>query len=498
MKKKLIPVIALIMIMVLSGCQKDNSGMSSPTEAIAPTAAATPTATESPTKDPSPTATTAPTEIPTPTEIILPENAGDFGDSSMGFYWDDSSERHNIIVYIFPVNDKKAVIQLSSLDAPEDDEISAETDSSLTFELLNKAMYRNDESGITLFIDKDNKVAVTAENEAYSQFVGNFSPLDSTGYVTDATILEFLRNVPESGIGDFGKTGNKDEVEESILDDWFHELKLFRDGNLYATYAATDDMTALCRLNGDKWELVYGSMATTLEMTNTFDVEGGDENGDEYYYFEQPIVYPYIQNGSYLYVGTSDTVVVNAAVDLTESIRVTSNDEDIVIVEGTEITAAGIGETTLDVELVYGGCACQFTIDVMVIEEDTEVTDEVTEATDEVTEYRDQDFIELIDTVTYQYTMSIYNDDGFYSVDIMSTVSPDTYRHWSYFGEEDPSDQSIIKLVGSCILETYDEDGNCSEVIEFEGMEATVTRNSDGSYLWNDFYANEGEMSIFR
>ena len=94
--------------------------------------------------------------------------------------------------------------------------------------------------------------------------------------------------------------------------------------------------------------------------------------------------------------------------------------------------------------------------------------------------------------------MSIYNDEGFYSVDIISVVSPDTYRHWSYYGEEDPSDPSVINLIGSCTLETYNMDGSYSEETEFEGMAATVTRNSDGSYLWYDSYANEGEMSVFK
>ncbi|MBO4415265.1 MAG: hypothetical protein J5824_04695 [Lachnospiraceae bacterium] len=491
MKKILLLWILLIMVIVPTGCQKENPETSSPAGTAAPTATTAPTEAIAPTEAPSPTATVAPTEIPTPTEIVLPDNAGDFKTSSRAFFWDNSSERHNIMVYIFPLNDKKAVIQLSSLEAPEDEEIGSETNCSLTFELINKAMYWNDESGITLFVDNENKVTLTAENEQYSLYEGSFSPLDATGWVTDTTVLEFLRNIPESGIGDFGRNGGKDEVEECYTDDWFHELILFRDGNLYATYVATEDMTAICRLNGEKCELIYGSMASTLEKTNIFDFIGGDENSEDYYFFEQPIVYPCIQNGTYMYVGMSDSVVVNAALDMTESISITSSDENVIKAEGTEVTATGAGEAVLDVELVYGGCTKQYTIEVTVMEEDPEMTDEIAE-------YQDQDLIELIDTVTYKYTMSIYNDEGFYSVDIISVVSPDTYRHWSYYGEEDPSDPSVINLIGSCTLETYNMDGSFSEETEFEGVAATVTRNSDGSYLWYDSYANEGEMSVFK
>ncbi|MBP1591255.1 MAG: hypothetical protein ILP22_04365 [Oscillospiraceae bacterium] len=492
MKKIFLLVVLLIMAAGFAGCRKESTESPSPTEAAAP--ATKPTEVPSPTaaaSDETPSPTAEPTEIPTPTEIILPDNAGDFKTSSMAFYWDESSERHNILAYIFPVDNNRAVIQLSSLEAPEDEEIGSETNCSLTLELINKAMYRNDESGITLFIDNENNVTLTAENEKYSLYEGSFSPLDSTGWATDDTILEFLRNIPGSGIGDFGRTGNKDEVEECFTDEWFHELRLLRDGELYAAYAATEDMTAICRLNGEKCELIYGSMASTLEKTNIFDFIGGDENGEDYYFFEQPIVYPCIQNGTYMYVGMSDSVVVNAALDMTESISVTSSDENVIKAEGAEVTATGAGEAVLDVELVYGGCTKQYTIEVT-------VTEEYPEMTDEIAEYQDQDLIELIDTVTYKYTMSIYNDEGFYSVDIISVVSPDTYRHWSYYGEEDSSDPSVIDLIGSCTLETYNVDGSYSEETEFEGMAATVTRNSDGSYLWYDSYANEGEMSVFK
>ncbi len=368
MKKTISLIIAMMMVPGLLACNRSEQPDN-----------AAPTATEEPTATPAQTATPEPTSEPTaettPTEFPLPENPGDFASFNGSFFWDQSSELHNMLIDIFPVDDKKAVIQLSCLDGSEDEEIATETNCSLTFELVNKAVYRNEAADITLTIDSEDHVTVTAGNDQYALFGGNYSPTEGKGWVNAETIVEFLRNISASEIGDFGTAGKSDEINEALSDSWFYEISLYRDDSIYGYYVAAADLSAICKINDSgACELIYGSMKNTLEQTNSYDLEIEGEDGEDYIIYEKPLVFPYIQFGSNLIVGQTDYVFVNAAWDMTKDIKVTSGDENVVKVDGTEITAVGAGETTLNVELVYGDCTKQYTIEVSIAEEDPETS----------------------------------------------------------------------------------------------------------------------------
>jgi hypothetical protein len=491
MKKITALILAMIMVLALSACGKKE-------EPAGPAATATeaPTAGTAQTATPEPTA--APTDVPSPTEIPLPENPGDFAASTGSFFWDQSSELHNILISIYPVDDKKAVIQLTGMEATEDSDIVTETNCSLTFELVNKAVYRNDEADMTLTIDNENNVAVIVGGELYSELAGNYLPSNGMSWLYPDTILEYLRNIPDSGIGDFGKAGKADEVEESVSNNWFHELNLYRGDDVFGIYVAAEDFSAICRVNDlGELDLIYGSMANTLEQTDYYEFyigNGGEEeeeNEEEFVYYEQPLIYPYILCGADMTVGQSDYVVVMAPWDMTEDIKGSSRDETDVTVNDTEITAVGAGEAILDVELVYGGCTKQYTIEVSVAEYDPD-------SQLETIDFNDPSVISLVDRVTCEYTMDITANDGLYSVEIVTILDPGTYRHWSYIGEADPSDPNVIHLTGDILLATYNmETGELDEEIETEGVTATIVKTDDGKWLWYDDYANEGENSVF-
>ena len=417
-----------------------------------------------------------------------------FPDTPSSFYWDQSSELTNTLIDIIPVSDKKAVIQLNSIKGSEDSEVSEETNCSLTFDLVNGSTYKNSDAGITLTLGKEGNMTVSSKKEQYSVFSGNYLPADGLSWLNAETYVEFLRNLPAADLGDFGK--DTDEISESVSDDWFHSLDLQRDGKIYKTFVATDDMSAICELKNGKYELIYGSMESTLNKTAYFYFDGESEEEDETYTYETPIVYPYVENGTELAVGATGNVLVNAAVDMTDSIKVTSKDESVVKVNGTAITAAGLGETTLDVELVFAGCKKNYTIDVCVFEDDPD-------ASLEEGFYQDPNVLSLLDEVTYDFTMDIVNDNGFYSVDIVFKVDPGHYRHWSYFGEPDPADPNVIRLFGTCTLEGWsvEDDNVYTETVEAEEITGSVTRHEDGDsfyYTWEDDLNNEGELSIFR
>jgi hypothetical protein len=418
-----------------------------------------------------------------------------FSGQASAYYWDQSSEITNITLDIIPVDDKKAVIQISSMKGSEDSETLEEKNCSLTYDLVNKSTYKNNEAGITLTLGKDGNVTLSTKNEDYSEFKGNYVPTDGTGWLNADTYIEFLRNIPAADLGDFGSK-DSDNILETISDSWFHEFALYRDGESYKTFVGTDDMSAIIKVTDGKCEVIYGSMENTLGKSNSINFEGEDENEEETFFYEAPVVYPYVEGGTDLVVGATGNIVINAAWDMTESVKVTSKDESIVKVNGTSITAAGLGETALDVELVYGGCKKNFTIDVCVLENDPDTMLE--DGT-----YHDPNLLSLLDTVTYDYTMDILNNDGFYSVDIVEKVDPGHYRHWSYFGEADPSDPNVIRLYGTCTIEGWsvEDDNVYTETIEAEDLYDSITFHEDGDswyYTWEENNGNAGEMSIFR
>lgn len=485
MKKIMTLMLAVMIMATLAGCSK-----SDPEPAVTPT----PLSAEDTDKkvDESDSAKVTEqliTATPDPTDVPVKENTGDFSTSTGSFFWDQSSELNNCTMFIFPIDDKKAVIQLDYLKAEEGEEISEETVCSLTYELIDKTTYKNDESGITMTIDDEGNVTVATEKDAYSKFNGNYLSNDGIGWVADDTILEFLRNIPEAELGDFKKGSNTDEVVENYVEDWFHELTLYRDGNLYGTYVATDDMSALCKVQDDNCKLLYGSMDSTLEQTQYYSFDGGDENGEETYYFEEPLIYPYVTCGSDLPVGMSVAIDVKATYDMTENYNVTY-DAEILEYDGENFTAIAPGETTIEVELTYGGSTKLYTIELNVIEDDPETSSESDM-------YIDPNHLYFLDTQNYGYSMEITIDDGFYNVDITSTVAPDTYRHWSYFGEELEDDPDIVYMTGSRSLETYDEEGNCSEEIEAEGLIGGLVKDYDGYYHWLESYEDEDETAKF-
>ncbi len=411
------------------------------------------------------------------------------------YYWDQSSELRNVTLDIIPVDNKKAVIQISGLKAFEDSDFTEEKNCSLTYDIVNKSTYKNSEAGITLTVNKDGNITLSTENDAYSDFNGNYVPGDGIGWLNADTYIEFLRNIPAADLGDFG-TKDSDDVFEALSDDWFHEFSLSRDGEPYKTFVGTDDMSAILEVADGKCKVIYGSMENTLGKENSFAFEGGDENNEETYFYDAPVVYPYIEDGASLVKGETKNVLINAAWDMTESIKVSSMDESIVKVDGTNITAVGIGETKLDVLLVYAGCKKSYTIDISVLENNPDtVLEDVN--------YQDPNVLSLLDTVTYDYTMDIVNDDGFYSVDIVQKVDAGHYRHWSYYGEADPSEPNVINLFGTCTLEGWsvEDDSTYTETVEAENLNDTITYHEDGDswyYTWEESNGNIGELSIFR
>lgn len=460
MKKILAIIISLVLVMSLAGCK---SGVSeSPAE---PTVA--------PAEQPNNTPVTE-----APVSDTLPEDAGDFATSDSSFCWNESAELLNIVLGVFPIDDTKAVLQFAYYDATDDVEVPLELYYSFTCNLVNKATYRNADSDITVYINSDGDVNVSSANEAYSAIVGNYYSAGNPGTPDAATIVEYLRNVPAAGVGDFGSS-SEDTIEESISGAWLHEVTLFRNGELFKTFLAADDMTGFCALQDEGWELVYGNMDSTLEQINYYDIELGEGEEESFDFVEMPIVFPYIFDGNELGVGETSFVDFSSPYELPYTFGVSSADESIVSVSDHVITAVAEGETELTISVDYAGTMKDYTIPVTV-----SVYDFGASLEDEGSTVPGSTL--WFDTISQRATMEMTDANDIYTADIYWADGVDTTHHWCFVGEADPDDEFTINLVGMYVIENYDSEGVCTETVVDEEVYSALTFEDTGCLRWHN------------
>lgn len=468
MKKLISIVLILAMVLSLAAC-KSNNGKQPVEPDGTPTAALTDTP-EVPTKEPVTDGGDA------------SASAGDFTTADRAFCRDDSTELFNICLGVFPVNDTVAVLQFAFYDATDDVEIPVEKYYAFTCTLNDKAAYRSDEAGIAAVIDKDGNVTVSADDAKYKDIEGRYYGAGDPGMPNCNTIVEYLRNIPAAGIGDFGK-GEDDEVEESITGAWFHDVMLFRNGELFKNFLATDDMTGFCEVKGETCELIYGNMDSTLEQINypDFELDEDEEYDDlgEYEYFEMPVVYPYVFGGNELEVGATSFVDLSTPYGLPFILTVSSADESIVSVNETVITAMAEGETELHVSVDYAGSKKEYVIPVVTAIYDNEMISIIAE-------YDDPSTTSWFDVISQRATMRLKIEDDLYNGDIYWADSADTLHHWSFIGMPDPDDEFLVNLSGWYAIENYDSEGNCT-VLEYEDdVYTTLTYEDTGFLRWYD------------
>ncbi len=508
MKRILSLIIIFVLLASIAGCGKGSENQSQ-TPSGTPTEQPV-TVTTAPTEAPvAPTEAPAePTSTPAPVPTALPENAGDFASLSSAFCWNDSAELFSITLSIYPVDDTTSVLQFDYYDAGEDIEIPVQKYYAFTCKLVNKATYVDEEEGLTVFVDNNGDATVSSDNDAYKDITGGYYNAGGAASPDTVAILEYLRNIPEAEIGDFCETCANDEIEESIASAWFHEINLFRDGEIISTFLATDDMTGFCKFDGDACNLIFGNLDSTLEQINYYDLEAVEDDfgedigndvadvsegdaGDNYEEgfvetesFERLIVFPYIYGGTELAVGETSFVDLFTPYQIPYTIEFVSADESIVSTDDGIFTAAAEGETIIQVMLDYSGSRKEYTIPVIVYESENGEDFGSDECAD-------PGFTSWADSVSMRATMSMTEEDGNYSADIYWADSVDTVHHWSLIGTADTSDEAKINLYGSYIIETYDSEGSCTETIVSDEVATSMNFEDTGCLRWN--YSFDGK-----
>lgn len=426
----------------------------------------------------------------TDTADTLPSDAGDFGTADRSFCRDDSAELFNVVLGVYPVDDTTAVLRFAYYDATDDIEIPLEKYYPFTCKLVNKATYVNDAADISACIDTEGNVKVNSSNEIYNDILGTYYSAGDPGMPDAETIVEFLRNIPAAGIGDFGMTDADDTIEECFTCAWFHEISMFRNGDLYKGFIATDDITGILECKNGSCELIWGNMDSTLEQINYFDIESDEEEDEVYSSIDMPIVFPYVYGGNELNVGEKSFVDIDSPYDIPYSFNVTSGDENIVSLSDNVLTAMAEGETELKVSLDYAGSVKEYSIPVSVMEYDSSIdSDDISEGEEGVSYW--------VDTISQRATMTLSIDENdTYSVDVFWADSVNTVHHWSFMGAPDDEDEFLVNLMGAYVLEEYDSEGNCIETILDNDICASLTYEDTGNLRWN-VPSDEGIECLF-
>lgn len=415
---------------------------------------------------------------------------------SQGFVMENSTETKQIYITAYPIDDIRFVFQFDVVFLP----IGAEFSETQTYTLC----FEKQENGDYLHSKTDpngNDSSLTASYIEGGEFMvsGNDSPLigiyQKTDYrcnVADLTVLEFLKNVPAAGIADFSLDRPTNEIECYTFGDWFICCNLFSESKQTASFLVAKDFSAVLDMTASQGKVIYGSLEKTLNATYSYEIP--DEDGAPVT-IEEPLVFPFLANGTTMVAGSVDEVSLSAPYDLAESLKIVSGNTDIVTVTGTEVTALQPGSATLKITADYGGAVKDFTLDIEVVNADVlSDFDEYEEPAD--LEFVDPRYATYFDATSMRATMEICFEDGMIGVDILWADDANTEYHWSYVGSDEEI-EGAYRLNGRYTIDTTNDDGSFSEKVIAEDITATLTKDANGCFYWYDCYEETDHDCIF-
>ncbi|MCR4728647.1 MAG: hypothetical protein K5796_08370 [Lachnospiraceae bacterium] len=405
----------------------------------------------------------------------------------------DNTELKNNVMTVIPVDPKTVVLQFTNYDATSEEEIPEEVTLAFTFTTEDGKGYTHneeDQNGEThsIFAEvlSDTDIRVTSDYKFAVDFDGVYVHAGDAEPVYEAwTLVEYLRDIPEVDIDDFGLYNPYDDVVDATEGGWLHDITLLREGEYFGRFLVTGDLSAVFKEEDGSFKLAAGSVESLLNYKDNYEIY--NEETDSYDVIEDSLVGVIVMAGTELYEGWDSEVFVYAPVDLTESVTVKSSDESVVSVNGTEIKAVAPGEAVLSVTYVYGGFTKNEEITVTVSDSDPAETHAELE-------YVDEKYTTYFDRVSERAVLEICHEDDIYGVDILWADDATTLHHWSYVGTADANGN--LTLQGTYYIEKCDEEYSKDEVV-FENMGATLTLDAEGCYHWHDDYEDAGKDCIF-
>lgn len=415
-----------------------------------------------------------------------------------GFVMENATGTKQTYIAIYPIDNVNSIFQFDVVSYNPGDDIPETRTYALHFVKQENGEYlskETDQNGdvVTLtasYIEGDE--FMVSGSDAQSPFTGIFKKTDERCEIGDVTILNFLRNVPAAGIGNFALYNPMDEIECYMASDWFICCNLFSETEFKYSFLIAKDFSVIINTTTTQGQVIYGSLEKTLNSTHTYEIYNDD---GELISVEEPLVFPVVCNGTTMTVGSTDDIFLAAPYDLTKSLNIVSENVNIIAVDGTAITAVAPGNVTLKVTTDYCGTVKDFNLDIEVVEKDDSViVDENEEFA--VSEYVDSKYATYFDKVSMRATMGVCFEEGLISVDIIWADDAYTEHHWSYVGS-DKADNGVYQLNGRYTIDNYTDDGFFSEKVVAENIAATLTKGTDGCFYWYDSNEETDHDCIF-
>ena len=231
-------------------------------------------------------------------------------------------------------------------------------------------------------ISEDGKqVTISHEGNLPISPDGNYLFTDSGMEVSDYSATELVRYLPTAATSLNSNLGAYTlNYPESLVSDWFYPIDATFDdsGEYLAKFLVAKDLSAVFRVDDDiEPVLIYGSAQPMMdaEVWPEFDDEyyedSEDEPAGEISYDLYPLVSVGADNGTFLTVGESTTLLVNQPWDLPFTLEAGSADASIADVNANGvITGVAPGETSIIGTLTIEDAVKEFEIIINVLDEE--------------------------------------------------------------------------------------------------------------------------------
>lgn len=309
------------------------------------------------------------------------------------YTWNESSQYTNSVLALMWLEEGSVLFEFNLMEGSEDEDSAIELTVSGVLNVqkdgsgIYEAASDDGESLLTIGfeISKDGKqVTVSHKGELPISPDGNYTFTVSGIEVSDYSATELVRYLPADATGlntDLGAyTLN---YPESLVSGWFYPIDATFDdsGEYLAKFIVAKDLSAVFRVDDDiEPVLIYGSAkpmmdAETWPEFDDEDYEGSeDEVAGEISYDPYPLVSVGADNGTFLTVGESTTLLANLPWDLPFTLKAGSADTSIADVdENGVITAVTTGETSITGTLTVEDGVKEFEIIINVFDEESTV-----------------------------------------------------------------------------------------------------------------------------
>lgn len=306
------------------------------------------------------------------------------------YAWDESSQYNNSVLSMMWLDKNCVLFEFNLMEGSEEEDsatdltvsgvLNVQEDGNGIYEAVNE----EGESSLKIYFDisEDGKqVSISHEGELPISPDGNYTFSDSGMEVSDYSATELVRYLPASATGLDTNLGTYTlKYPETLVSGWFYLIDVTFDDteDVLAKFIVAKDLSAVFRVDdGIEPMLIYGSVQSMMdaEVWPEFDDEYNEgsegEPAEDSSYDFYPLVSVGVDNGTFLTVGESTTLLADLPWELPYTLEATSADTSIANVdENGVITGVTPGETSIIATLTVENGVKEFEIIISVLDEE--------------------------------------------------------------------------------------------------------------------------------